>query len=248
MASEEEEAFEKPVAVLDSNVILDAVSCVHMVQHYEKNSGIDPAAPESVFRRQKAREAILLSIHLHNSRATTYSLFEATRVTMREIPPDADDRFENQALRIWAHYVKDTVLADWIMTCPSNGDGEPKGNAADALLVERAKEYGVPLVSNEGISVNGVDEKKYIRKKAREAGVSILTPRQFYGDIDELLQCALFMKRFNERAAAHIAQSSHPDFMREAMLYVQGYYRHVFYGITQGYSDALAVRVADAAV
>jgi hypothetical protein len=91
--------------------------------------------------------------------------------------------------------------------------------------------------------VDGFNEKKYIRKKARESGVTILTPREFYGDIHEHLQSALFMKRFNEGAEDYIAKASHPDFMRDAMLLLQAYYKHVLYGITQGRNDALPVRL-----
>lgn len=239
----EEFNFDPPIAVLDTNVVLDAVSCVHLFQHYEKQSVPDPTAPSSILRRQKARESLILSVYLNSIKATTYSLHEAPRIMLREVSPDALDAFETHAMIIWTHYVKDTVLPNWAMIGPSNGDGEPVGNAADALLVEKAKEFGVPLVSHEGLTVDGINENCGLRRKARAAGIQVRTAREFYGDIDELLQSALFMQAYGRGAEAHIAKSQRPEYMRESMLALQGYYRHILYGVTEGYADPLPVRL-----
>src|SRR5665213_2178653 len=186
MADEQPE-FDKPIAVLDTNVVLEAISCVDLVKLYNNHPDIDPTGPEPTLRRQKARESLLLSIHLNSIKATTYSIFEPMRIAGREVDPNAHSEFENHAMIIWTHYVKDNVLPDWVMTSPSSGEGEPTGNRADTLLVERAREHGVPLVSHEGLGAAGIDPKSGIRKKAAAAGVTIVTPREFYGDMDELL-------------------------------------------------------------
>jgi hypothetical protein len=237
----EELTFDKPIAVLDTNVVLDAISCVHLVKHAEGES--DPTARSSTFRRQKARECLLLSIYLNSVKATTYSIFEATRIAVREISPDAHGALETHAMIIWTHYVKDTVLPDWTMISPSNGDDEPVGNAADALLVEKALEFGVPLITHEGVSLDGVNPKSGIRKKANAAGVRVMTARELYGDMDELLYSALFMQAYGRDAEEHVRKSAKPEIMRESMLFLQGYYRHILYGITEGYNDPLPVRL-----
>jgi hypothetical protein len=241
--ADEQLEFDKPIAVLDTNVVLEAVSCVDLVKLYNNQPDIDPLSPEATLRRQKARESLLLSIYLNSIKATTYSIFESMRITVREVDPNANDEFENHAMIIWTHYVKDKVLPDWVMTSPSSGDDEPTGNRADALLVERAKEHGVPLISHEGLSVAGIDPKSGIRRKAAAAGVTIVTPKEFYGNMDELLQAALFMKRYADGAEGHIRSSTHPGIMRESMLWLDGYYRHILYGITKGRSEPLPIRL-----
>lgn len=235
--------FDKPVAVLDTNVVLDAISCVHLFKHYENRAVPDPTARDSILRRQKARESLLLSVYLNSTKATTYSIFEATRITVREVSPDAHDAFETHAMIISTHYVKDTVLPNWTMIGPSTGDGEPVGNAADALLVEKAKEFGVPLITHEGVTVDGINPKSGIRKKAQTAGVVLRTAREFYGELDELLYSALFMQAYARDAEAYIAGRSHKDYMRESKLMLQSYYRHILYGVTEGHADPLPVRL-----
>ena len=235
--------FNKPIAVLDTNVVLEAISCVDLVKLYNNQPDLDPTGPEATLRRQKARESLLLSIHLNTIKATTYSIFEPMRIAVREVDPNAHGEFENHAMVIWTHYVKDEVLPDWVMTSPSDGEGEPTGNRADALLVERAKEYGVPLISHEGLSVAGIDSKSGIRKKAAAAGVTIVTPREFCGEMAELLESALFMKRCADGAEAHAQAASHPKLMRESMLWLQGYYRHILHGITAGRNEPLPIRL-----
>jgi hypothetical protein len=117
------------------------------------------------------------------------------------------------------------------------------GNAADALLVDKAKEFGVPLISHEGLNVHGINPKSHIRKKAQEVGVTIMSARDFYGDMNELLQSALFMHAYGRGAEAYAATSVKAEIMRESMLWLQGYYKHVLYGITEGHKEALPVRL-----
>jgi hypothetical protein len=180
-----------------------------------KDYAWNPTPKESTFRRQKARESLLLSVYLNSIKATTYSIFEATRITAREVSPEALDAFETHGMVIWTHYVKDTVLPNWTMISPSNGDGEPVASAPDALLVEKAKEFGVPLVTHEGLTVDGINPKSGIRKNAQAAGVTIMSACEFYGDIDELLYGTMFPQAYRRDAEAYIAGHSHQAYMRE---------------------------------
>lgn len=235
--------FAKPAAVIDSNVMLEAVSCVDLMKHYER-ADFDARSPDSTLRRQKARESLLLAIHLDRIGATTYSLYESARVTLREVDPDSHGAFENHAMKLWLHYVKDCVLPNWTMTMPSTGDEEPTGSRADTLLVERAKEFGVPLITHEGLTVAGIDQQRGIRRKARSEGVTIVTAREFYGSVNELLYSALFLQRFDQGAGDHIRASSRADVTRESMSYLRGYYLHILYGIANGEREPLPIRLS----
>lgn len=235
--------FATPVAVIDSNVMLEAVSCVDLMKHCERPD-FDPRSAEATPRRQKARESLLLAIHLDRIGATTYSLFESARITLREVDPEAHENFENHAIKLWLHYVKDSVLPKWTMIMPSTGDEEPTGSGADTLLVERAKEFGLPLVTHEGLTTAGIDERRGIRRKARSESVTIVTAREFYGCVDELLYSALFLQRFDRGAEDYIRASSRADLTQEGMSYLRGYYLHILYGIATGEREPLPVRLS----
>jgi hypothetical protein len=51
------------------------------------------------------------------------------------------------------------------------------------------------------------------------------------------------MQAYGRDAEAHVTRSSRPEYMRESMLVLHAYYRHILYGITEGYNDALPVRL-----
>jgi len=237
----------KPVAVIDSNVLLETVSCIDLFKHYARND-IDQYSQNAILRRQRARESLLLSIHLDRVKATTFSIFEAIRITEREVDPNERHKFEYHAITIWAHFVKDHVLPNWTMNVPSNGDDEPRGNQADALLVEHAKKLGIPLISHEGVTTTGVDYKCWIRRKARKAGVAIVTPREFYGRVDELLYSALFLQRFDGGSAEYVRASPQSEVTRESVDLLRGYYMHILYGTTNGEREPLPIRLSSTGV
>ena len=65
----------------------------------------------------------------------SFSLLEAIRIAQREVSPNARNTFEHHATVLWLHYVKDEILLDWVMACPSHGDEEPAGSRAVPLTV-----------------------------------------------------------------------------------------------------------------
>jgi hypothetical protein len=243
MTESDATTFTKPLAVIDSNVLLEVVSTHDLARLYNAPSNTDPAGEVATLRRQRARESLLLAVHLNRIKAATYSIFEPFRIVLKKVDPSASDNFEYHAITIWAHYIKDRVLPGWAMLNPSNGDDEPQGSHADSLLVERAKEYGVPLISHEGASLSGVDHGSGIRKKAVRSGVQVMTAREFYGKADEAFLSESFMQRYAEGADAYIRTVAHPKVMRDSMLWLQGYYRHILYGITNGFKEPLPVRL-----
>ena len=220
-ADKVDDGLAKPVAVIDTNVLLEAVSCVDVVRHYAR-ADFDRFSPNAILRRQKARESLLLSIHLDSVKATTFSIFEAIRITEREVDPNERHKFEYHAITIWAHFVKDHVLPNWTMNVPSNGDEEPPGNQADTLLVEHAKKLGIPLISHEGVTTTGVNHECRIRKEAGNAGVTILTPREFYGPVDELLYSALFLQKFDGGSEEHVRASPQSGLTRKSVDLLRG--------------------------
>jgi hypothetical protein len=169
----------KFVAVVDTNVILDTHSVHDVMGAYDKRFS-DRDAPELVFRRGRARESLLAMIYLNKIKATTFSLHSELLDQLTKVaPPDATPGtvFEADFTRMFIWFVKDYVLPDWDSQVATKPGGE-RANAADAALVEAAKEFGVPLITNEGFTKDGYGEGK-IGKRASVAGVTWYHPRKY---------------------------------------------------------------------
>ena len=140
------------IAVLDTNVILDILSCHDLMQEYEElGEGAVDQEP-MVYRRARARESLLLCMHLHGSWSDTLSLHEALDQLMAKAPPgQLATSFETAFTTIFIWFVKDYVLPRWEMLVPTKA-GTEKGSAADRAYVELAKAGGLPLVTNEGFT------------------------------------------------------------------------------------------------
>jgi len=234
--------YDKPVAVIDTNVIINIFGCFHVSRHYDE-PGMSAEHPKSTYRRDRARQALLLAQHLHNTKATTFNIYEPMTIVVREVNPEASDTFEHHYTRIFANYIKDTVLPDWTMLQPDRPGNEGKGDKADSALVQHAQDYGVPLVSFEGFTPSGIDSNNKMRKKATAAGVQLLTPMEFYSEADEQLLAALFYNGFKNGAKRYIDEGPAPEVNHVAVNDVNGYFRHVLFGITEGYVEPLPVAI-----
>ena len=249
-----------PAAVIDTNVMIHVVTCLDAVERSMRPGwSVDSAASRAV--RVKARQAAILSWHLNEMRAETFCLLEARRLIAGKVDRDAVADPKTHFTIIWAHYVKDYLLPDWRMTDPSleqpefvgtddeviaelarRWDLEPKGDDADQLYVDRAKAFGVPLITFEGLGESGhIDHECGIRVRAAEAGVRVLTPAEFYAGRDELLTSAMFLQGFRRRAAEYVESASHPEVTRDSMVTFEGYYLHMLYGVVKGRNDPLPV-------
>jgi hypothetical protein len=234
--------YDKPIAVIDTNVVMDIFGCFHVVRHYDE-PGMKAEHPKSVYRRDRARQALLLAQHFHNVKATTFNIYEPMTIVVREVNPEASDTFEHHYTRIFANYIKDSVIPDWVMLQPAQLGDEGKGDKADAALVQYAKEYGVPLISFEGFTPTGIDPSNKMRKRAAAAGAAVVTPSEFYSDADEQLLAALFYNGFKGGAKRYIAEGPAPDINRVVMNDVNGYFKHVLFGVTEGYAEPLPVSI-----
>ena len=250
----------KPVAVIDTNVIANIVTCMDAVNHSARPGwSVDSATSRA--DRAKARQATILSWHLHEISAETFSLHEARWLIFNRVSPDALADDKTHFTIIWAHYVKDRLLPAWRMTDPAleepefsgsdaevlaelkrRWDLEPKGDDADQLYVDRARSFGVPLITFEGLRDSGqIDHRSGIRLKAADAGVTVLTPAEFYTGRDENQTCDTFYGRWVDGAADYINSARHPDVTRDSMATFDGYYRYILYGEVKGRNEPVSV-------
>lgn len=209
------------VVVLDTNVIIDMTSSVDF----------DKATPaQKGYRRSRAREATLLSLYLHELGATTFSLHEAIRKQKVVVPNTTFTRAHVMVV-LWVNVLFERMLPNWRMTLPKDGEGEPEKSEADSCLVDIARKLQVPLITHEGLSQSGVDESKPIRKKAREAGVRVMTAREFYGNWNESKAAERFFREFQSTMASW-ARTEPPEW-QDLIASVTAYYREILFGVPE---------------
>jgi hypothetical protein len=191
-----EPSLEDVQAVVDTNVMFDIASC-HDLSTSDED---DVNSVVSVYRRQRARDAVILAMLFDRDKVTTFNLWgETAELFHKIVDPSDNTSIETIFTTTFAHFTKDFVLPDWTMAVDPASQAELRSNAADQALVDIAKARGVPLITSEGFAPAGLYEAKII-KKARAAGVTVMTPRRDLRSprkisVRCLLQFALFVRR-----------------------------------------------------
>jgi len=184
---------------------------------------------------------MLLAMYFHRIRATTYSLREGNRLMLAKVDPEAHDTWETHYTKTFIHFVQARLLTGWTAGMPLASEGDPKGNAADAALIAYAQAHRRPLVTNEAFTRHGTRADK-MRREASVAGVQVFTPKEFYsGKIDEAAAIDDFIERFRAEAPSYIRHHYEPEIIGNTMAFLEGYYRHILRGETEG--DLGPVRV-----
>jgi hypothetical protein len=229
-----------PIAVLDTNVKLDIFSLHDVLESHDEallvRGGAALHERRFVYKRARARESLLLAVQLHRMRATTFSLHhEQIELLTGRVPHDAvgGRSLPSDFVTFFLHFVKDYVLPDWNPAMPRE-PGTERSNEADAALIEAARELGVPLITNEGYSQDGVVDEK-LRKRARDAGVPVFTPREFWsGKLDEQEAIEWFLSMFAAKMPSYLAERERDhgkaDLGEGVLKIIHGYYRLVLRG------------------
>ena len=153
---------------------------------------------------------------------------------------------ESDFTTVFVHFVKESLLPDWMPLAPTE-PGTEAGNQADAALVAYARDNALPLITNEGYTMTGVVDAK-MRKLAREAGVAVFAPREFYaGKLVEDDEIEAFLQRFRDEAPGYLAtrRAEHgaEDKMNEVLEWVFGYYRLILRGEVAGRDTPARVKL-----
>lgn len=174
--------------VIDSNVIIDLYS-VHNLSQADDD--------KRDFRVERARDALLFAICLHAMRATTYGIHEPVSVLPKKVPPGSVTP-ELHFTTCVTHFVVPVALSGWTPEADSNH--RPTGSLADHFLLDRAHEFGKPLITSE----------KKLAALARAKGVPVFTPGEFWpGRIDRTRSARCFLSRFRSLAPPFARQMEH---------------------------------------
>ena len=94
--------------------------------------------------------------------------------------------------------------------------------------------------------MNGIVDEK-LRKRAQDAGVQVFTPREFcQGKLDETEEISAFLQRFREQAVRYLEARQRelgPDKGYEVISLMDGYYRHILRGETEGRTSPVRLSV-----
>jgi hypothetical protein len=202
-----------PIAVIDTNVFLDIISshdANRVIPRIVTKGDAVFQDGEFWYRTTRARDGLLLAIYMDAIGATTFGSHGEMQERLNALVPpapgeDGGKNWELDFVTLMLHLVFDQVLKGWTHTCPEEAEIERK-NAGDQWLVDQAKRLEIPLVTNEGLRVDGTtDPKSGIRKKATAAGVQVFTPREFFkGKLDEEESAEAFQRRFEREAEEHV--------------------------------------------
>jgi hypothetical protein len=187
----------------------------------------------------------LLAMHFNRIKAVTHSLhFEPIELLMKRVPPGGMT-LESHFTTVFHHFVKDYVLPDWEHQVPTQPGTESK-NQADAAYIDLAKRNGLPLITNEGYGQNGIVDEK-MRKLAKDAGVAVFAPREFYpGKVNEAAEIEDFLRRFKKTAPAYMEKREKElgeDDIGKLLGFMYGHYRMILRGEVEGRSTPVRLSV-----
>ena len=225
----------KPIAVVDTNILVDLYSWHDWLEHFESRMPAIVAVPDlsdakTAWRKARAREALLLALYLHKIRATTFSLSEGLTTIKELSDASTKGQWKDAFTRTFLWYVKEQLLSDWREGMKLSA---AVGNAADDELLAFAKEHSLPLVTSEGYTPVGISGSNRMRKRARQAAVQVVTAADFYaGKIDEEDEANAFLLRFRKGAAgyvrAHRKQHGMSRGVEQIVRAMGNYYTHIF--------------------
>lgn len=225
-------------AIVDTNVILDIFTVNDLVGAYAKRDD-----SESLFRRVRIRESLLLAWYLRSIGATTRSLQnEVTRLMVKRAPPESTT-IESRYPNVMVNFVRPYVLDRWNVLL-DDSDAGLVGRQCDDKLLELAKEHSAPLITNEGYSIDGVssNDPKKLRARGAAKQLRVFTPREFWQGQMGDRAWRRFLKRFTDAAPKFIKREAHPEAMEKALGEYHSILRHVFFGKTST-GDRLPVKL-----
>lgn len=175
----------KPDLMLDTNVALEALSGGDLWAVLDKDQDLTDQVQQRLFRLQCV---FALQFHLHRARAWTTTAFSeviATALKSERFAPDVEGKPTIQKLgaaeiSLYVHKLGD-ALPGWRFASDDSAPKDRTGGDLDDWYVARAREHGVPLISNEGWTTAGLVESKSrgIRRKAAAQGVAVFTTKEF---------------------------------------------------------------------
>ena len=185
--------------ILDSCVIGEIYSIGDLLREAEKPGFTEAslADPTFCYRRQRVRHSIILAWWLakHGRVAASFGL-EAMDLLQHRLAQQADAAsFAYTAA--YLHIVQPFVLNGWGVGAFTYVDHAAEGTDVDTVLLNTAKRNSIPLVTHEGLTERGFNERdpKKLRNRCLSAGVRVYTAQEYLAvhGVGIRNECELFL-------------------------------------------------------
>lgn len=212
-----------PDLLLDTNVVVDiySISDLDDALHACVAGGGDPRTePKVGYRLARHRSAVALATWLSWKKRRTEALpSETLRILLARSPPSAVTTFKGVYTYYWVHFIRDYLLRRWQFSFKPGVDEFIRGTDCDDLLLKLAGEYGVPLITNEGVTPVGQVAPGKLHDRAKRLGLAVFTPAEFLAtqgaSLEQELECFYrlfkskknqdrFKRRFSKRRASTV--------------------------------------------
>lgn len=228
-----------PVAVVDTNVIIDTYSYHDFIAALQPRSIVMGEAslddPYVRYRKQRARDAVVLVMHLSRTKAVTCSYHqEGEQQMLKVVPPRSKGGITEDVVftefAVW--FIYDRVLDGW-MPATFGVRTALKGNKADAFIAAHAKRHGVPLITNEGFRDDMTIVDEGLRLVAKRQGVDVFTPGEYlrHRSVNQSEAIDEFFQSFGDLAPKYLEERKRrygrQDKGQHVMDHILRYYRYV---------------------
>jgi hypothetical protein len=194
--------------LLDTNVMLDASSLADVFKSAEVpffKSGDAWQSRQFQYRRQRARHATVL-LWVMAERGLVGGLLGREYFDMLAKLSPRPQPGKDATLYVftvgWVNVVKEMLdRRGLLIGALHDVQHHARGGKADAELLAQAQKEGLPLITNEGHTVDGYADVKgsgerNLRGLCRDAGVSVFSPQEYlqHLGVDVALECDRFLK------------------------------------------------------
>jgi hypothetical protein len=173
--------FEDLQLVLDTNVMLEIVSA-ELWTHGDTHANAEAVrkSPDFRSRQLRARYSLCLAWVCASESLATFALKDEVLALLERNAPPGSEQPAAALTMIIAHLVLEGVLGGWRGVLWSDDKFQPSGNDADDFLVRVAQSHRVPLITNEGLTLTGIDNHpRKLRGKSIAAHVAAYSPKEY---------------------------------------------------------------------
>lgn len=167
--------------VLDTNVALE-IGSAELWTHGDAHANAEAIrkSPDFRSRQLRARYSLGLAWVCASESLATLSLKDELLTLLKRNAPPGSGRPAAALTTVISHLVLEGLLGGWRGVLWKDDEFEPSGTDADNFLVRVAQHYRVPLITNEGLTLAGVDNHpRKLRGRCIAAHVAVYSPKEY---------------------------------------------------------------------
>lgn len=174
--------------IVDTNVQMEIISLGDLIRARDECPTLEAATNSPVLRlrRLRARHSLVFAYQCAKNGTRTGSLADESLEVLRNEVAPKQPSLTHQLTQVIVHVIRPIVLYGWIRGALEGVPAGLRGTLADDELLKAANTFGVPLITNEGItlpnSARATKRKKAKRSlpaRCKAAGVPCYTPEEY---------------------------------------------------------------------